>query len=392
MGTAHLDSAIRGRRGRSALAPLLLGCLSTPAFAQVVQVARGRIAGEVVSAAGERIVGAEVRVIGARDDAAVTDGNGRFAFSVRGDSVQRLVVRRIGFTPETLTVRVPLAGDSVHVVRMVRASQLMRPVLVSAANAESNTTMALVRERARTAGNGYFVFRTDFMKTNPIRFVDILRRVPGVQLARTPGNPETVRLRENRCTPAYWIDGQPLAGIPFDPNTQPPSTIEAIEVYSSPATVPVQFRVAPMQFRGLSGPQECGVVVIWTRRAGRPVHVPRISADSIVHLLDARRVFEASAVDQPAAVQSIPEPEYPDSLLAAGVSGSAVIEFIVEADGSVNRESIGVVSATHAAFAEAVRLAALEAVLKPAMKAERAVAQVLQLPVTFTAPRRPYRP
>jgi hypothetical protein len=46
-----------------------------------------------------------------------------------------------------------------------------------------------------------------------------------------------------------------------------------------------------------------------------------------------------------------------------------------------------VVSATHIGFADAVRLAVLEATFLPAIKEQRPVAQVYQLPVTFTAPR-----
>ncbi|PHX97067.1 MAG: hypothetical protein CK531_06735 [Gemmatimonadetes bacterium] len=114
---------------------------------------------------------------------------------------------------------------------------------------------------------------------------------------------------------------------------------------------------------------------------------PTIDADSIVRLLDAQRVFVVSEVDTPAKVVSLQEPDYPDSLRAAGVSGSAVIEFIIDADGKLNKESIGVVSATHIGFADAVRLAVLEATFLPAIKEQRPVAQVYQLPVTFTAPR-----
>jgi protein TonB len=111
---------------------------------------------------------------------------------------------------------------------------------------------------------------------------------------------------------------------------------------------------------------------------------PKIGADSIMRLLDAHRVFVASEVDQPARVVSIQEPEYPDSLRAAGVGGSAVVEFIVNADGKIDRTSIGIVSATHVKFADAVRLAVMDANFFPAKKGGQDVAQIYQLPVTFT--------
>jgi TonB family protein len=239
--------------------------------------------------------------------------------------------------------------------------------------------MALVRERALKSGNGRVMFRDEIMRHNPVRFTDVMRQVSGVQLVRTPGNPETVRLRENRCTPLYWLDGQPLLGVPFDPNTQPPNTIEAIEIYASVSLV-------PPQFQGPSRAQGCGSIVIWTRQGEYRPRRPRVTADSLLHLLDGFLVYDAASVDQRATVRKLPEPVYPDSLRAAGVAGSAVMEFVIDADGQVDPESIGVVSATHPLFADAVRAAIEEGEFTAARKDRKPVAQVYHLPVTF-APR-----
>jgi TonB family protein len=365
------------RAPRRALVVLALAAMAAPAAAQLPAT---RIVGSAISSTGEWVVGAQVRVIGSANAPAVTNDTGKFDLHVLGDTVPRLVIRRIGFRPETVTVRLPQAATSALVVRMTRTIQLVRPVVVLATRDGSNTVIAAMRERERTGGNGYFTYRTDFMKYNPAAFSDVLRRIPGVQIARTQRNFTEVRLRGNHCAPLYWIDNQPLLGIPFDPDVLPPQTVEAIEVYSSASLVPPQFQGPPYA-------QGCGAIVIWTRQGERPVRAPKIDSDSIIRLLDAHRVFVASEVDQPARVVSMQEPEYPDSLRGAGVSGSAVVEFIIESDGHLNRESIGVVSATHIRFADAVRLAVLEATFQPAMKAERPVAQVYQLPVTFTAPR-----
>lgn len=350
-----------------------------------------RLTGSVVSADGERVVGADVRLVGAPARGGVSDSRGGFAIELAGDdTLPRLAVRRIGFKPETVTVHLPAAatpGASAApalVVRLSRTPLTIRSVVVTATSAESNTMIARVRERARTAGNGYFAFREEFMRSNPVQFTDILRRIPGVRLARAPGNIQTVRLRENPCAPLFWLDGIAMTGIPFDPNSQPANTIEAVEVYSSPETVPAEFR-GPMPINGRS----CGSVVVWTRRGERPVRAPRIGTDSIERLLNAQRVFVAAETDHPARIRTLPQPEYPDSLLAAGIGGSAVIEFIIEADGTLNVQSVGVVSATHIAFADAARVAVLDATFQPAMKADRPVAQLFQLPVTFTPPNPP---
>lgn len=346
------------------------------------QLPQTKITGSAVSATGERVVGAQVRLVGSSMRGAVTSDDGGFELFVLNDSLPRLVLRRIGFRPETVLVRVPQPATPALVVRMTRAIQLVKPVVVSATGGESNTMIAAVRDRQRTGGNGHFAFRGDFMRHNPAKFSDILRRIPGVSINRTDRAAMSIRLRNARCAPLYWIDGQPLLGIPFDPDNVPPGTVEAIEVYSGASLV-------PPQFQGPQYAQGCGAIVIWTRQGERPVRRSKIDADSMVRLLDAHRIFVATEVDEPARVVALQEPEYPDSLRGLGVGGSAVIEFIIEADGKLNKESIGVVSATHMKFADAVRFAVLEGVFAPAKKAERPVAQIYQLPVTFTAPQRP---
>lgn len=340
----------------------------------------GRVTGVAVVAGGERIVGAQVTVIGSAGSVGRTGDDGRFDVTGAGTEA-RLVLSRIGFVPETVLVQLP-QGSTPLVVEMTRAVQLVRPVRVTAEVTEAASIEAMVRARERTSGNGYFLYRSEFMKLNPARFTDVLRRVPGVRVARSFRGTSEVRLRQNSCAPLYWMDGQPLLGVPFDPDNVPPQTIEAIEVYASASLVPVQFQGPPSA-------QGCGAIVIWTRRGERRAKRARIGADSLMRLIDAQRVFLASEVDTPARVVSIHEPDYPDSLRLAGVSGSAVIEFIIEANGTINEESIGIVSATHIHFAEAVRIAVLEATFAAAVRAARPVAQVYQLPVTFTAPRRP---
>ena len=362
--------------------PLALAALAVPRIA-TAQGTATRITGTAISSTGEKIVGAQVQVLRSASAPAVSGEEGAFELFVLGDTTPRIVVRRIGFRPETLSVRLPQAAGSALVVRMTRTVQLIAPVVVSAKPGEGNTVLASVRERQLTGGNGYFAYRDEFTKWNPVRFSDILRRVPGIQQFRGSGRAAftEIRLRGNRCAPLIWIDNQPLLGIPFDPDLIPPATVEAIEVYSSASLVPPQFQGPPHA-------QGCGALVIWTRQGERPPHTPKISADSIVRLLDAHRLYSQTEVDTPARIVTVPEPEYPDSLRGAGVSGSAVIEFIIDAEGRLNRESIGVVSATHPRFGDAVRAAVLEATFTAAQKGGRSVAQLYQLPVTFTAPRR----
>lgn len=357
-----------------AAAAVALLLLAGTAAAQGTSV---RVSGTVVAGDGERVVGADVRPPGSTTGATTAE-DGSFQFIVTSGVVRSLVVRRIGFRPETVAVQ---ASAEPLVVHLTRTLQMIRPVLVTA-DMNEFSPLNQVRKRARESGNGRFLFRNDFMKMNPAEFTDIMRRIPGVQIVRTQTNPETVWLRQNHCIPLYFLDGIAILGLPLDPNTVPVSTIEAIEVYASAALVPPEFR-GPMSAQG------CGSILIWTRQGERRPRRNTISTDSIRHLLDAHRVFEPGEVDHPARLASIGTPVYPDSLLAAGAGGSVVLEFIVTAEGRADPASIGVVSATHPELVDPVKAVVADATFAPAERDGRSVAQVYHLPFTFTPPTRP---
>jgi TonB family protein len=339
-----------------------------------------RVAGTVVSEDGERVVGAQVRVVDAATHVALTDDDGRFEFYLLGDSLSRLVVvRRIGFRPETLSVRVPRPEDSLLEVRLVRTAQFLASVVVEGDATDRTTISAQVRARQKSSANGRFVYRDDITRMQVLRASDVLRRVPGVRIAVDGVGRSDVRLRGNACTPLFWLNGTPLGEAPYDIDQLPPSAIEAMEIYPSAATV-------PLEFRGNLRVQGCGVIVLWTREGEHHPRRASISADSIARLVDASRVFLPQEVDSAARVLVMPQPEYPDSLFRARAPGSVVAEFIVDANGTIVPESIGLVSSSHQRFGDAVRFALREASFRPAMRNGHPVAQVMQLPVTFKPP------
>ncbi len=339
-----------------------------------------RVAGTVVSEDGERVVGAQVRVVDGANRVALSDDDGRFEFYLLGDSVSRLVVvRRIGFRPETLSVRVPRPDDSTVEVRLVRSAQFLASVVVEGDATDRMSTSAQVHERQKRSGNGRFVYRDEIARMQVSRASDILRRVMGVRIAVDGVGRTGVRLRENGCAPMFWMNGTPLTGVPFDIDQLPPSAIEAMEIYPSAATVPLEFR-RPMRAQG------CGSIVLWIREGERQARRASINADSIARLVDASRVFLPQEVDSVARVLVMPQPEYPDSLYRARVPGAVVAEFIVDASGKIVLESIGVVSSSHERFGNAVRFALREATFRPALRNGHPVAQVVQLPVTFKPP------
>lgn len=75
---------------------------------------------------------------------------------------------------------------------------------------------------------------------------------------------------------------------------------------------------------------------------------------------------------------------YPDSLLRSRIEGGALIQFVVDANGRVEPESIRPVSATRKEFAEsAVRYLRSDARFTPARRAGRATCALLQAPFDF---------
>jgi TonB family protein len=315
----------------------------------------------------------------------VTADGGTFHFDALPTGWADLVVRRLGFRPETLTVELPQIAGGRIVVPLSRVSEVMRPVVVRAAATPRGILAGY--EHRRTAGFGHFVTRTDIERRRPQRTTDLLRTVPGLTLERTEAGQVMPRFRNatngfqgGRCDPNYWLDGTPL-GPSLDLDALPPQAIEGIELYSGIATVPAALR-------GLGRAGSCGVIAIWTRHGERSS--PRGENQAPAELVDRSvadgRAFTAEQVDAAAAPLpgGLAAPHYPDSLRAAGATGRVLVEFIVGVSGAVEPETVGIVSSTHALFADAVREAVSAGRFAPAMRGGRAVRQVVQLPVVFS--------
>lgn len=85
-------------------------------------------------------------------------------------------------------------------------------------------------------------------------------------------------------------------------------------------------------------------------------------------------------------VGEAPNAQYPDALRIARPEGEVVIRFVVRETGTVDRDSIHVVSATNQLFAEAARAALFRRRYTPALQAGRPVRQWLQARFVFHPP------
>jgi hypothetical protein len=252
-----------------ALLPLL-GAFCAPLAAQTV---RGRVidtaSGAPVAQAAVSAVTAEGRGAGQ----AHTDAEGKFALPLRAAGTVRLRVARVGFrqtVTDTLAVGV---RETIDVEIGVSAAALaLTPLRVTARVApprRRSLEMSGVYDRERTGG-GHRLYREDIERQPNMTLGQVLSRVQGTtRVQRGPFefivftrsmSAGTLQAAPGRyCLPALYIDGA-QAGYgrsAGDINSLvTPGQIEAVELYSSAANIPVQYT---------GSGSACGVILIWTR-------------------------------------------------------------------------------------------------------------------------------
>jgi TonB family protein len=365
---------------------LVVSCLTLAPLAAVTgQATPGQSAGGITltvrDSSGTGIAGAELLVGGAVQKT-VSDVDGVFHLVGVISGPTSLRVRRLGFRPGTLDVEVE-AGQTVDLVMtLAPIVQPMAPIVVRGTTAATHGRLAgFYRRRETNGSSGRYFTRDQIDKANLHQLTDLFRRIPGMQISQNPGR-SAVRMRgaARSCWPLVWLDGSPLSAGEFDLDNIQPNSLDAIEVYSGPASVPPEF----MGVRGLGS---CGVVVLWSR-VGEPRPKRKknqVTPAQLAELVASLKVYTADQVDRPARPDSsdLAVPLYPDSLYNAGVHGTVIAEFVVDTVGRVETETFGVVTSSHRLFAESVRRALDDATFIPAMHEGRLVRQVVQLPFNF---------
>lgn len=360
----------------------LVGALSVPSAGAHAQDAlpRAAIHGVVRDTLGLPVAYAEVTGASAR---VLSDSLGRFRLANMPAGPVVLQVRRIGYRAGSWAGSVRAGETIAAVLALVPIARDLQAVVVEASRGGNARQMRGFYQRRQRYG-GHFLGRKDIARHDDARMTDLLRaRVPGVSLSSSGPGPTRLRLRGQRCAPMVWIDGAPTPAGEFDVDVIQPFTVAAIEVYPGSGTVPAEFRTS-------YGRDSCGgTIVIWSRMGrieDEPVddRVASVPSGPAVPVYYADEVDEAASIDTAALVQ----PAYPDSLRAFAVAGEAVARFVVDTTGAPLMETMEIVSATHAAFADAVRRAVSASRFIPARRNGQAVRQLLLVPFQFTAPRR----
>ena len=231
------------------------------------------VRGQVLENGSERpIAGATVAAV-ARDSlvamTAATDSTGVFVLALARGGTFTLAIRHVGH----------IAGVSRPFE--LRAGDEYEPTLyLSPAVAAQPLTPVTIRERAsprvdfsngfearRALGFGEFITRDQIARRGNTTPMELLRGVAGVTIARDKLGEEFAissrgyigrdRFGNDRpCPMPVYVDGMLLFGQTLNDMIHP-SDLEGLEVYSSGARLPAQFRG---QDAG------CGAILIWTRK------------------------------------------------------------------------------------------------------------------------------
>jgi len=247
-------------RGLALAAGLLLAASHATA-----QALRGTV---VDSASRLPLDGAHVTVLdgrGAMVADAVTGAAGSFMFRLPGFGAYQVRAKRIGYASR---ITEPIAADSTFAYSI----QVGLP-----ANPVPLDTLTVVAEkvtvekqvpwladagfyRRRRMGFGHFLDREEIEKKHPLVVTDLLEGMPGVEVHCSSALSCGVTMAGSQmfigkpCAPTVVVDGIVVSG---GMSTVQVFDLEAIEVYPSPAGVPVQYS-------GYLSP--CGAILLWSRR------------------------------------------------------------------------------------------------------------------------------
>jgi len=199
-----------------------------------------------------------VTVFIAGTNVSVTTGpNGRFRIAAITAGEFLLGARRVGYAQ----MIEPVAIDA----DTLRISLTLSPIAAALDTVRSQARSLPLRlvdfyERRRR-GDGHFITADEIAARGNATLGDLLRPILGVRVQER-NNVETAYSARSvaKCPMQIFVDDQlisvPVAGPVNLRDLPAPSTIAGIEVYSGPATIPLQYKRADTM---------CGMILIWTK-------------------------------------------------------------------------------------------------------------------------------
>jgi hypothetical protein len=269
---------------RALLGVALVAAVTSPSSGQP----SAAVVGSVEDSLGTPIRDVQILALGTSAQAS-TDARGRFRLNDLRPGSYFLLIRRLGFEPIRVPVEAPTAEDSPLAIELRESATDLATVTVRADGVSPLLARTGFLERRRFSGApaGQFLTRADLDKVRPIDLGQMLRRMSsrasrcgdgiifldGVLLTKpvtdpppTAGTTTTALINSTNNNIASAAAGRAVQDATKSgtsmPKPQaldliPPHLIEGMEVYSSPAQVPNEYRAAFREAR-------C-VILLWTR-------------------------------------------------------------------------------------------------------------------------------
>ena len=227
-------------------APSLLGAQ----VARARSVIDGMVSDSNLVALGE----ASVAVLGS--SLRVTTGeNGRFRIVAVPAGQYILTIHRLGYVPVSAAVDIGEADTLRFSFAMRRIATELDTVVVSGQKLIPRLSGF---EARRTFGFGTFLTQEDIERRHAVFVADILRAVPNIHIAWSLRDGETAsNTRFGRSCAFQVVLDEIMLPTPTDVDLLPsPRDIAGMEVYYTPAMIPLQYR---------SASSTCGMIIIWTK-------------------------------------------------------------------------------------------------------------------------------
>jgi hypothetical protein len=213
------------------------------------------VSGTIADQDGNAIGDAEVAMVehdavlrGVRSDTA-----GHFALTDLPKSALTLRVRRMGFAPREVTVRIPEhSRRTTVVVTLDPMPAELNGMTVNDTTRELDDRLRAFDARRATNDFAHFIDQDAIAQRRPQYISEMLRLVPGISV--TPSRlGYNVKIRG--CAPLVWVDGMRIPGVQLDEVARP-ADIAGLEIYSSFAGIPAQY---------FDRSATCGTILVWTR-------------------------------------------------------------------------------------------------------------------------------
>jgi hypothetical protein len=184
----------------------------------------------------------------------VTTGeSGRFRILGVQPGQYILTVHRVGYVPMSSAIQVGLR-DTLRLSFALHGIVSDLDTLV--VTARQMSTRLSEFEYRRKLGFGTFLTQEQIERRNAITLGDVLRGIASIKIVGRSFSQSAYSIRTSSCPLQVFVDDVLLPPPANLMDIGSPREIAAIEVYSGPATIPLQYR-----------PQNstCGVILVWTK-------------------------------------------------------------------------------------------------------------------------------